>query len=115
MKKKTTLYEYLGNLGLESPVTDYMLDKLRLPHGETSSQQQRRYREHNKVIDEYHKRRNQSIAEYNEKIASGEFAEKTIIEQLIDKASGHPDNDSVQAARRALNKRGVKWNEKQTG
>ena len=49
-------------------------------------------------------------AEYRKKVASGEIKEKTRLEQRIDTANGHPDNEATQAARRLLEKRNIKWN-----
>lgn len=35
--------------------------------------------------------------------------DKTIIEKTLTRAQGHPDNESVQAARRICEKRGYDW------
>jgi len=45
--------------------------------------------------------------EYRSKIAAGEIRPPSRIEQLIATANGHPDNESVQAARRLLVKQGL--------
>ena len=42
-------------------------------------------------------------------MAKGEIVPKTIIERELDRAKGHPDNPSTQAARRILAKRGIDW------
>lgn len=47
--------------------------------------------------------------EYWEKVSAGELRPPTRIENLISIANGHDDLDSVQAARRILQKQGVKW------
>ncbi len=105
-----SLEQYLGERGLSSPISDYMDDKLRLPHGETERQKKQRIKEGNEYSDEYHKKRQQAIEEYNEKVANGELRTLTTIEQLFERANGHEDNDSTQAARRMLKKRtGVEW------
>lgn len=105
-----SLEQYLGERGLSSPISDYMDDKLRLPHGETERQKKQRVKEGNEYSDEYHKKRQQAIEEYNEKVANGELRPLTTIEQLFERANGHEDNDSTQAARRMLKKRtGVEW------
>lgn len=105
-----SLEQYLGERGLSSPISDYMDDKLRLPHGETERQKKQRIKEGNEYSDEYHKKRQQAIEEYNEKVANGELRPLTTIEQLFERANGHEDNDSTQAARRMLKKRtGVEW------
>lgn len=105
-----SLEQYLGERGLSSPISDYMDDKLRLPHGETERQKNQRIKEGTEYSDEYHKKRQQAIEEYNEKVANGELRPLTAIEQLFERANGHEDNESTQAARRMLKKRtGVEW------
>ena len=105
-----SLEQYLGERGLSSPISDYMDDKLRLPHGETEGQKNQRIKEGTEYSDEYHKKRQQAIEEYNEKVANGELRPLTAIEQLFERANGHEDNESTQAARRMLKKRtGVEW------
>jgi hypothetical protein len=47
--------------------------------------------------------------EYAEKVATGEIRPPTRTEKLIATAQGHPDNESVQAARRILEKQGISW------
>lgn len=47
--------------------------------------------------------------EYAEKVKSGEIRPPTRIESLIKTANGQPDNPSVQAARRLLQKRNIDW------
>ena len=54
--------------------------------------------------------RDQLRTEYREKIAQGLIRAPTRIERLIDTANGHPDNESVQAARRILQKSNIDWN-----
>lgn len=107
--EKTTLDEFLGRRGLRSPVDDYMLDKLRLPHGQTLRQRNAMEKEAWRRQVEYSNRRQAAIKEYNQLKESGKIKERTHIEQLLRTARGNPDNDSVQAARRALEKRGINW------
>ena len=38
MAKTQSLEEYLGERGLSSPISDYMVDKMRIPHGMTARQ-----------------------------------------------------------------------------
>ena len=109
MSEKTTLDEYLGKKRLSFPVSDYMLDKLRLPHGQSIGQEKQMIKEANKAADEYHARRSAAITEYKQKVASGEIIEKSQIERQIERANGHPDNESTQAARRRLMKKGIAW------
>lgn len=112
MSEKLTLEEYLGRYGYASPVDDYMIDKLRLPHGETQRQKERRLKENELSSKEYHSERNRLIEEYGEKVNTGEIINPSIEEQWIRKAHGHPDNRSVQATTRMLKKRGFVQDEK---
>jgi len=54
-------------------------------------------------------RREQLREEYREKLAAGDLRRPTTIERLRETANGHPDNASVQAARRILIRRGIGW------
>lgn len=101
--------EYLASKGVSSPVSDYMLDKTRIPHGETVSEKKRREREADKVRAEYSQKREDARNEYQEKIANGELREPSTVEKLIKTANGMPELESTQAARRALKKRGIDW------
>ena len=49
--------------------------------------------------------------EYKEKLDKGEIREPTPIEIMISAAKGMPELESTQAARRALMKRGIEWEE----
>lgn len=100
---------YLGERGLAFIVDDYMLDKMRLPHGETQRQQKRRESESIRSSNEYHKKRQAAIAEYQAAVAKGEIRPLTTIERAIITARGHEDNAATQAARRILAKRGIDW------
>ena len=85
--KVQSLDEYLGERGLSFPVSDFMLDKTRIPHGLTSRAEKRMHREADIARNDYSKR----------------------IETSLKTAHGHEDNPSVQAARRMLKKRGIDW------
>ena len=52
--------------------------------------------------------------EYQQKIASGEIREMSKIEKLIATANGNPDNESTQAARRLLEKKGIEWKKEES-
>lgn len=54
-------------------------------------------------------KREQLRQEFFELVAIGIIREPTRIERLIRIAQGHSDNESVQAARRLLVKRGTQW------
>jgi hypothetical protein len=106
---KMTLNEYLGRKGLSSPVSDYMLDKMKIPHGLTQRQEAKLQKDALDAAQEYHAKRSAAICEYNELKEAGKLQDKTPVERSLDTASGHPDNASVQSARRMLEKRGIDW------
>lgn len=107
--KPMTEDEYLGLKGLSSPVSDWTLDKVRIPHGETDRQKKKRIAEGKKEAEEYQRKREQAKQEYQEKVKNGELRPKTNVERLVERANGHPDNPSTQAARRVAEKRGIDW------
>ena len=109
VQQKMALDEYLGLQGLGSPISDYSVDKMRLPHGESERQQAQRIATGLQTAQEYSDKRQAAIREYNEKVQRGEIVPKTRTEQLIRTAQGHDDNEAVQAARRILDKRGIGW------
>lgn len=104
---KMDLNEYLAKKGLSFITSDYMLDKMKLPKGETMRQRQQRLKEAERVENDYQNRRSEAIKEYHEKVKSGELIPKTEEEHMLEAAQGHPDNASSQAARRMLVKRGI--------
>ena len=109
--QKLTLEEYLAQRGLASPVDDFMIDKLKLPHGQSKYDERKMHENARKSSREYHEKRNAAIQEYQEKVAAGEIIEPSVEERYIKKAMGNPDKQSVQAARRVLEKRGYIQNE----
>lgn len=54
-------------------------------------------------------RRSNLRTEYEALVACGALRPPTTREQVITKANGHPDNDSVRAARRIAELRGWEW------
>lgn len=106
-----TLDEFLASRGLASPVDDFMIDKLKLPHGQSKYDERKMHENARKSSQEYHSMRNAAIKEYQEKVAAGEIIEPSLEERYIKKAMGNPDKQSVQAARRVLVKRGYIQNE----
>lgn len=108
-QEKTTLDEYLGKRGLRSPISDYMDDKMRIPHGLTRRQELKMRKEAAEAAAKYSAKREAAILEYESKLASGIIKEKSRVDVLMDRAHGHPDLESTQAARRALKKRGYNW------
>ena len=98
--KEISLDEYLGKRGLQSPISDFTDDKWR-------NIRLKFEREADVARNEYHKRRNNAIAEYENLVKAGKIKRprSTTMEALLSAAKGHPDNQSVQAARRLLKKR----------
>lgn len=107
--KKQTLDEYLGERGLSSPISDFMLDKLKNPHGMTQRQLNKLQADAEKAATEYAAARSQAVNEYNQQVKDGKIIDKTNVERMIETAHGFEENQSTQAARRALNKRGIDW------
>ena len=54
-------------------------------------------------------RRDALRIKYQQCVDRGEIREPTQTERMIERANGHPDLQSTQAARRVLARRGVKW------
>ena len=104
-----SLDEYMGIKGVGSPLSGYMDDKLKLPHGETSRKTEKREKEAAKVRAEYEKKRAAAKAEYKAMVDSGKVRPPSRIEEMVRTAQGSSDNASVQSARRLLAKRGIDW------
>lgn len=109
MAKTQSLEEYLGERGLSSPISDYMVDKMRIPHGMTARQNKQFLKDAEKARTDYSSKRNAAIKEYNSKVESGKIRQPEKYDKLLKTARGHEDNPSVQAARRTLKKRGIDW------
>lgn len=92
-----------------SVLSDYMTDKTRIPHGETLRQKKKREREAEAAILENTKKREEARREYRELVKKGKIKTPSNIMRLQQVARGHSDNESVQAARRSLKKRGYSW------
>jgi len=104
---KKSLEEFLGEKGLSSPISDFLDDKLRSNRQLKTQRGARKfYSDANKQRMEYAKKRSEAIKEYNTLVKEGKIIPKTLIERTLDKAQGHSDNPSVQAARRIAEKRG---------
>lgn len=106
---KISLEDYLFGKGVGFVCSDYMLDKLKIPHGLTLRQKEKLGRDAQKAEAEYQHKRQVAIQEYRNKVVSGEIVEPTRLERTIRTAQGHPDNAATQAARRILAKRGIDW------
>lgn len=109
MSKKMSLDEYLGKMGLAFPVNDFGIDKQKIPRGLTQRQKKKLDKQTLEASEDYHSKRNNAIKEYYRKVENGEIIEPTEAERLIKKTQGHPDNESVQAAKRVLAKRSQKF------
>ena len=108
--KPMTEDEYLSSKGVGDASSGWSLDKLRGNRQVGTQRGKERFRnEAEKAEAEYQKRREQAKQEYKEKVRNGELRDKTTIERMIDRANGHPDNPSTQAARRMAEKRGIDW------
>ena len=92
-----------------SVLSDYMTDKIRIPHGETLRQKKKRENEAIQSIAENAKKREKARIEYRELVKKGKIKTPSNIMRLQEQAKSHSDNPSVQAARRSLKKRGYSW------
>lgn len=104
-----SLEEYLGRKGVSSPLSGYMDDKMRIPHGETQRQTDRRQKEAAHDRAEYEKKRVAARAEYKALVDSGKVRPPTQVEKRLKVAQGRSENAAVQAARRVLTRRGIDW------
>lgn len=85
--------------------------RLRFPHGISKIQEKRNSEAASKLFREQMEKTAQAQKEYKELVDSGKVRPPTRMEELTNRASGHPDNQSVQAARRLLKKMGYEWKE----
>ena len=104
-----SLDEYLGRKGVSSPLSGYMDDKMRIPHGETQRQTERRQKEAAHARAEYEKKREAAKIEYKALVDSGKVRPPTEMEKRLKIAQGRSENPAVQAARRVLTRRGIDW------
>lgn len=107
--EKISLDHFLAQRGVSMPVSDFMLDKVRFPHGLTLRKTKQLERDAARVEADYQERRAAAIREYNELVEKGEIMKPSRMEMLIRTAQGHDDNESVQASRRLLAKKGIDW------
>lgn len=78
--KKQSLDEFLGERGLSSPISDYMVDKVKSSSHATQRQKAKLQREAKNAAEEYQSRRNAAISEYNSLVSSGRITPPTKIE-----------------------------------
>ncbi len=102
--------EYLSKHNVLYPMSGFCLDKLR---GNRMLKTESGRKKFNKECDEaekiYQEKREHVRQEYRELVQKGELKPRTGIERSLIIAKGHPDNPSVQAARRICEKRGYDW------
>lgn len=77
----------------------------------TSKQQDKAVKSQAKKDKDYTDRREVLRKEYRDKLSKGELREPNTIERLLKTANGNPDDEGTHAARRALQKRGIDWQE----
>ena len=106
MSKKMSLEQWLAINGVSSPISDYTIDKTKIPRGLTQRERKRFDTNASIAIEDYHTKRNNAIKEYEQLVQDGKIIKPSRIEQTIETANGHPDNSSTQAARIMLEKRG---------
>lgn len=107
--RKISLEQYLGELGLSQPMSDYMLDKQKVPNLKTDKARKKLEQEAVVSMQEYNQRRESARAEYFRLVENGEIVPLSDIDRLLVAARGHEDLESTQAARRSLEKRGIDW------
>ena len=85
------------------------LDKCRFPHGRTQRQQKRDEKRALEIGRAYSEKRETVRKQYEKYVEEGKIIPLTKEKKLLQRANGHPDNPSVQAARRMCEKRGINW------
>ena len=106
---KMSLEEFYARNDCAFCVSGDSLDKCRFPHGRTERQRIRDVKRAEIIGEEYMKKRQKTRDLYDKYVLEGKIIPKTKEELMIDRANGHPDNPSVQAARRICEKRGIDW------
>ena len=102
--------EFLAKRGLRDASSGWTVDKVRGNRQIRTVRGKERFnKEYQKAENEYQAKRESAKAEYSKLVAQGKVRPKTSLERAFDKAHGHPDNASTQAARRMLAKRGYDW------
>ena len=103
-----SLDEYYSEKGVPFAVSNWNLDKVKTGF-ETARAKERRLKEGEAVAAAHAEKRAAARNEYEALVAAGKVRPPTNVEKLLRTATGHPDNASVQAARRVLTKRGIDW------
>lgn len=106
---KMSLDEFYARNGCPYAVSGYSLDKFKLPYGKKDWKARRDDSNASKELDDYYEKRKETKRTYYELVDEGKIIPKTSDERMIEKAQGHSDNESVQAARRMCLKKGIDW------
>lgn len=105
-----TLDEFLALNGVKDSTSGWVLDKLKSNKQIGSQQGQAKFmKEYEAAEKEYQEKREAAKQKYKELVDAGILRNKTPTEKQIVMAHGNPDNDSVQAARKMLKKKGIDW------
>lgn len=84
-------------------------DLLRFPHGVTNASRRATIRAMERDMARASESRAAAFAQYDTLLAAGRVRAPSRVESLIRAAHGHEDNQTVQAARRVLQRMGVTW------
>lgn len=107
--EELTYIQYAARHGL---VTDYDVQS-HIHGGLMAAHMPNSYhRRYKKRLAELQEERAKGISKYREAISRGEIVEprkRGLMEEMKEKAKGHPDLASVQAARRLCEKRNIRW------
>ncbi len=107
---KMSLEDFMSYYGVSSPVSDFLIDKLKGNRQIKTSNGMKKFENDAKnAREEYYKKRQDIIDEYYSLVNGGKIIPKMPLEKSLSTARGHFENDSVQAARRMCLKQGVNW------
>jgi len=81
----------------------------RYPRGRSNAQERQNRKKIQRETVQNIIDREAARAEYDGLVRSGQVRPPNYTETLIRSARGHPDNESTQAARRLLTRRGIRW------
>lgn len=102
--------EFLSFRGVGDAMSGYTIDKTRSNRQIRTQRGKDRFeRETLSANEAYQRKRDAARAEYRSLIEKGAIRDKTPIERRIVTAHGNPNNESTQAARRLLEKKGIDW------
>lgn len=109
-KNAITEDEFLALRGVGDAMSGYTIDKARSNRTIRTQRGKERFeRETLSANETYQRKRDAARAEYRSLVEKGVIRDKTPIERRIVAAHGNPDNESTQAARRLLEKKGIDW------